>query len=128
MKREHVLFYAMGREADALDEGDLDVDDILDKIEDGADLRETIQAVVVTLAAPLAHGTEKKEWLAEHREEIAEAGGDSEEAFRCFMKGRMDQHSHELETEVVERMLADDDDDEDEEDEEEEEEETDEEE
>lgn len=119
IKPEYMLFYILGREADTLDDKDVDVDEVTDRVMAGSDLREQTIAVGTTLAARSAL-TERKSWTKENREEITEAGGDAEEAFRCYQQGRIEQYAHELEAAIVEGMLeGDDEEEEDEEDEEE---------
>ncbi len=114
MKPEYMIFYLHGREADILDDDDVDAAQIADEVMAGADLRQACVEIGVTIAGPLGI-TEKREWIKDNREDITEAGGDAEEAFRSYQQGRIDAYAHTLETDVVEEMLGGDDEDEDEE-------------
>lgn len=118
IKPEYTIFYVAGREADVLDDDDLDVVEIADEILAGKDLRETLVTLGATLAAPLAH-VERKEWILDNREAIDEAGGDADEAWRCYQQGRIDQYAHELEADVVEAMIGEDEEDDEDDDDEE---------
>lgn len=118
MNAKYLTFYLDGRGDDALDDDDVDLDDLIDKANAGPDDPRTISVRVAEhLAAPLKIDREKREWIAENKDNIAEAGGDSELAYEHYLKGRVDQYAHELENEIVTGMFEDDgDEDEDEDD------------
>ena len=116
---KYLCFYLEGRTDDPLDDDDVDLDDLVDKIADGGgDTPYTVaHGVAVTLAAPLKHDREKRQWIADNKEEIAEAGGDSNLAYEHYILGRTDAYASILEGEIVDALLeADDDDDEDDDD------------
>lgn len=119
MKPEYMIFYLHGREADLLDDDDVDAADVADEVMAGADMRTKLMSIATTLAAALAV-TEKREWIKENLELINEVGGDSEEAFRNYQQARIDAYAHALEEDVVEAMLAGDDDEEEDDDDEDE--------
>jgi hypothetical protein len=112
LKSEYMMFYVNGRGEDVFDD-DVDTDDLADKVMAGADLRETIAKVADSIAAPLLHDKEKREWIAENKTEITEAGGDAEEAYRHYLEGRKDQYAHALEDDIVEAMFEEDEENED---------------
>lgn len=119
LNAKYMIFYVNGRGETVLNDKDaIDVDDLADKVMDGADLHETIATVADSVAAPLAHDKKRKTWIAENREHIDEAGGDADEAYRHFVQGRKDQYAYALEADVVEAMFEEDDEDDDEEDDE----------
>lgn len=117
--KEYMLFYLFGREAEALDDDDIDVDDLADKMMEGTPVHEVCAKVAESVAAPLEHDRTKKEWIAENRADIDEAGGDANEAYRHYVQGRKDQFAYELEEDVVQAAFEEDpdEDDDDEEDE-----------
>lgn len=123
INRAYMVFYFEGRD-DELDQDDLDLDDLAEKCLAGPDDPHTVvKAAVERLAAPLEHDREKREWVEDYREQIDEAGGDADEAYRHFVKGRIDETVSVVEDEVLEimdpRVDEDSEDDEDEDDEDE---------
>lgn len=126
LSAKYMTFYLDGRGDDLFDDDDIDLDDLIEKAWKGGDPRELAIGVVKTLAARLRVEREKRQWLRDNEDAIKEAGGDSATAFDHYVQGRIDQHAHQLEDEIVTGMFEerddedeeDDDDDDDEEDDE----------
>lgn len=125
MKAAYMPFYLEGV-ADEEDTEDLSGDESLD-VESLAkralagpdDVHTVISNAVKALAAPMEHGTDKRDWIADHKDEIKDAGGDADEAYRHYCKGCIDEAVLELTNEVIEEMMPEDHEDDDETEEEE---------
>ena len=112
--KAYMIFYVNGRGEEVLDDrGTIDEEALADRVMEGEPIHEVLTKVSDDVGAKLLHDREKKDWIAENREDIDEAGGDSEEAYRHYVQGRKDQYAHELEVDVVEKLFEDEDDDED---------------
>lgn len=99
-------FYIEGREARGL-KHDIDIDDVAEKLRPGgATLRDAILAACDAAAKPLDSGKSKRTWIAERTEDIAEAGGNAEEAYRAWLKGRIDELAYMLEPEVINALAG----------------------
>lgn len=128
LSKDYMIFYLLGREADVLDDDDsVDLDELADQMMDGTPVRELCDKVADSIAAPLAHDKQRKEWIEDNRKDIDEAGGDAGEAFRHYLQGRKDMYAYDLEADIVtaafeEDAPEDDDDEDDEEDDDDEEE------
>lgn len=125
MKRAYMTFYLEGR-ADEDDDpvlaeaDELDIEKLAEKAMDGPDdVHTVITGAVTALAAPLEHGKDKRDWIADHKDEIRDAGGDAEEAYRHYCKGTIDEAVNALTDDVLEAMTPEEEDDEDEDEEEE---------
>lgn len=124
LKRAYMPFYLEGRYDESEDEylsdsDDLDVDKLAEKCLAGPDdVNHVLTAAVTQLAAPLEHGKDKRDWIAEHKNEIKDAGGDGDEAYAHYVKGMVDEAVHALTEDVLEAMSPDDEEDDEEEDEE----------
>lgn len=114
---KYMIFYLNGREEELFDDDDVDEHELADKAMAGEDPRKLALEAAGNLAAPLRNS--RKEWIADHKEDVAEAGGDERVAFDHYVQGRIDQYAHSLEEDIVTAMFedsAEDDDDDDEED------------
>lgn len=121
---KYMTFYLDGRGDDLFDDDEVDLDDLVEKaMKGGDDPRKLSMGVVENLAGPLRHDREKREWIADNKKPIKEAGGNEQLAFDHYVQGRIDQHAHALEDEIVTAMFEggdeeDEDDDDDDEDDE----------
>jgi hypothetical protein len=125
-QRAYMCFYLEGRadeESDPIisDDDSLDIDKLAEKtLAGGQSLRDILTTAVTALAAPLDHGTDKREWLDDHKKEIKLAGGDAEAAHKHYLQGIIDEAIYTLEGEVVESMFEEENEDDEDEDEDEE--------
>jgi len=127
MKADYVFFYLEGREAKRL-RADIDTEAIAEQVLAGkGTIHDLLHKAVSDAAKGLEVDRQKRRWLADYEDEVKEAGGDGEEAYKHFCAGRVDELVYMLEPDVVEALDEDaeddsgedGDDDEDEEDEEE---------
>lgn len=128
MNASYMPFYLEGRtdeDDDPIisDDDSLDIDKLAETaMAGGDDLRTILTRAVTALAAPLEHGKDKADWIAENKRAIKDAGGDAEEAYKHYCKGVIDEAVYTLETEVLDAMFEEEgDEDEEEEDEDDEE-------
>lgn len=125
IKHAYWCFYLEGRRERLL-RTDIDLSKILaDMKKNGTSLRDTLYAACQAAGAPMDAGKIKRVWLAEHDEDIGKAGGDTDEAFKAWREGRIDELAYALEIDLVDVMAdelgvddeeEDDDDDDDDED------------
>lgn len=124
MKPTYAWFYIEGREDRSL-KHDIDTDQIAKQVMDGkGSIHDLLVKAAKSAAEPLQVARKKRTWIEEFEGEIKEAGGDSEEAYRHYIDGRVDELVHRLDGDVVESLAelsgaetdgGDDDEDEDEE-------------
>ena len=110
-------FYLDGRDAKLL-RHDIDENELAEQILEKGDLRGTIHAAAARSAAGPQLDRYKRQWLRDNEEEIKEAGGDADAAWKAFLDGRIDELANALEPNVLEAMeeaLGDEDGDDDEE-------------
>lgn len=104
---KYMTFYLDGRGEEPFDDEDVDLDDLVEKAMGGDSPRKLAIGIGETLAAPLRHDRERREWLADNRDNIREAGGNDQLAFDHYMQGRIDQYAYGLEDEIVTAMFED---------------------
>lgn len=102
MKAEYAFFYLEGREAKLL-KADIDTGAIAEKVMAGdGGIHELLHKAVSDAAKGLELDRQKRRWLADSEDEIKEAGGDGDEAYRHYCDGRVDELVYQLEPEVLE--------------------------
>lgn len=103
LKADYMPFYLEGREEKTI-KNDIDVDKLAERCLAGENPRTVVVAAVSGLRTQLEHDKRKKVWLETFTSEIAEAGGDGNEAWRHYCTGRVDELEHALEADVIEAM------------------------
>lgn len=104
MKESYAPFYIAGR-ADRLIKSDVDTEEIAALVLKGnGSIHELLVKAVTEVAAPLRVDRKKKAWYEEYEDEIKEAGGDQEEAYRHYLQGRIDELVFQLEPEVLDEL------------------------
>lgn len=102
MKAEYAFFYLEGREAKLL-KADIDTAAIAERVMAGdGSVHELLHKAVSDAAKGLELDRQKRRWLADSEDEIKEAGGDGDEAYRHYCEGRVDELVYQLEPEVLE--------------------------
>ncbi len=125
ISNKYTAFYLTAREERLL-RADIDIAALAKQVIDAGpeSLHKILRDAATNAAKPLEVDKKKRAWVADHEDEIAEAGGDSSEAYRMHILGRVDDLVQSLENDVVQEMadmvLGEEDDDEDDEDEDEE--------
>lgn len=104
MNADYVWFYLEGREAKLL-RTDIDTAAIAEKVVAGkGGIHELLHTAASDAAKGLAVDRQKRRWLADYEDDIKEAGGDGEVAYKHYCDGRVDELVMQLEPEVVEEM------------------------
>lgn len=103
LRKEYAAFYLEGRDATRL-RADIDDEELAERVLKGGDLHAVLLAAAEDAAKPLAHDRKKRVWLSDNEEAITEAGGDGEEAYLHFVKGKVDELVCILEPSVIEAM------------------------
>lgn len=102
MNADYAFFYLAGREAKLL-RTDIDTAAIAEQVLAGkGDIHALLHKAVSDAAKGLEVDRQKRRWLADYEDEIKEAGGDNDVAYRHFCDGRIDELVYQLEPEVVE--------------------------
>jgi hypothetical protein len=102
MKAEYAFFYLEGREAKVL-RADIDTGAIAERVLAGdGTIHELLHKAASDAAKGLEVDRQKRRWISDYEEEIKEAGGDGDEAYRHYCDGRVDELVYTLEPEVVE--------------------------
>lgn len=102
MKEAYISFYLEGRDDRAL-KHDIDTEEIARMVVDGkGTIHELLMKAAKSAAEPHLVARKKRSWIEESDEEIKAAGGDSEEAYRHYIDGRIDELVYKLEVEVLE--------------------------
>lgn len=106
LDRNYWPFYLEGRDATRLPKRDIDCEALAAQIlsGDGKSFRETIHAAAE--AAITAHWTprKRKTWLDDNEEDIRDAGGDVDQAYRAWTQGVTDELSSVMERELIRAM------------------------
>jgi hypothetical protein len=104
MKPTYATFYIEGRE-DRLLKHDIDTDEIARLVMNGkGSIHELLTKAAKAAAEPLLVARKKRTWIEEFEDEIKTAGGDSEEAYRHYIDGRVDELAFSLERDAVEAL------------------------
>lgn len=102
MKADYVFFYLEGREAKRL-KADIDTAVIAEQVAAGkGTIHELLHKAVSDAAKGLEVDRQKRRWLSDYEDEIKQAGGDGEAAYRHYCDGRIDELVYVLEPEVLE--------------------------
>jgi hypothetical protein len=105
LSADYAFFYLEGRNDKHL-RCDIDTESIAKEVIAGqGTVHELVHKAVSDAAAGMRVDRKKRAWLEEYDDDIKEAGGDGEEAYRHYMAGKIDELTHHLEGEVVEDML-----------------------
>jgi hypothetical protein len=101
IKRKCWSFYLLGREERRL-RHDVDPEDVAKRIlaQDDASLTDELVAACQGAAEKISPRVQKN-WLADHDDEIKEAGVDHQEAYQAWLAGRVDELARVLEPHVV---------------------------
>jgi hypothetical protein len=101
IRRKFWSFYLLGREERRL-RNDLDPAVVARKIleEEEASLPAMVTAACAEVGAALTART-KKNWLAEHEQDLKAIDGDPEEAYRAWVAGRVDELASAVDSSVV---------------------------
>ena len=106
MNADYVWFYLEGREAKAL-RADIDTAAIAEQVMAGkGDLHALLHKAVSEAAKGLEVDRQKRRWLADYEDDIKEAGGDGEAAYRHYCDGRIDELVYQLEPDVLEDIAV----------------------
>jgi len=102
IKGDYWQFYLDGRLEKRQLKSDIDEDALVEEmVRMGAPLRDTISAACDRAAAPLVSGKAKRQWIDEHKDEIKDAGGDSDAAYAAYLLGRTDDLAYDVEEAVI---------------------------
>lgn len=104
MKADYIFFYLEGREARKL-KADIDTDVIAEQVMAGkGTIHELLHKAVSDAGKGLELDRQKRRWLADYADEIKDAGGNGEDAWRHFCDGRIDELVYTLEPDVLEAL------------------------
>ena len=104
MQENYVVFYLAGRD-DRLLKHDIDTEEIARLVLKGkGTIRELLVKAANSAAEPLRVARKKAGWTEEYADEIKEAGGDAEEAYKCYLEGRIDELAYSLEKDVIDEL------------------------
>jgi hypothetical protein len=102
MDADYAFFYLEGREAKVL-RADIDTAAIAEQVLAGkGGIHELLHKAVSDAAKGLEVDRQKRRWLADYEDEIKDAGGNGDSAYRHYCDGRIDELVYQLEPEVVE--------------------------
>jgi hypothetical protein len=104
MRDHYISCYILGR-TDTFD-GEVDMDGLVERILDGAPMRETSLEVARRAVMASADSSAKVEWLHENLEAVRSLGGDTEKAWRLFSQGRVDALAAQVEESALEDMIG----------------------
>jgi hypothetical protein len=101
IKQKYWCFYLLGREERRL-RHEVNAEEVAQHVlgQEEASLTDAIVAACEVAARALSARV-KKNWLADHDEEIKEASLDPEEAYQAWVAGRVDELARVLEPHVV---------------------------
>ncbi len=98
-------FYLEGRCEKRRLKNDIDEESLMEEmVRMGTPLRDAVLSACVRVAAPLEAGKAKRAWVADHGDEIKEAGGDADAAYSAYLQGRVDDLAQGLEDSVLEAL------------------------
>jgi len=100
-------FYFDGRESKLLRRDSVDIDAVVAEILADKTPHEAITAACERAADELLTNRKKRAWLEENADAIHKAGGDSEEAYRAWARGRVDELASVLEADVLDAVAED---------------------
>lgn len=101
--REYLYFYLIGRRDEEL-ACSIDLDIIAKRVFAGESLRDVVHRFASDAAGAAELDGFKRDWLADNRGEIAEAGGDEEKAYALYRQGQIDELAVSLEPEVLQEV------------------------
>lgn len=108
LQSDYIFFYLEGREAKSL-KVDIDTEVIAEQVAAGkGTIHELLHKAVSDAAKGLEVDRQKRRWIADYEDEIKEAGGDQDVAYRHYCEGRVDELVYRLEPDVLEELEDDD--------------------
>lgn len=101
LKKSYVPFYLEGRDARLIKDTTDDKELAAKVVAGEGDPRAIALAAAQAAAKPFEGGRSKTRWLHEHDGDIRAAGGDKEEAYAHYMRGRVDSLAYSIEADIL---------------------------
>ena len=101
--REYLYFYLIGRRDDELP-CKIDVRMLADRVLADEPMRKVTMDAAERAATAAELDGFKRDWIADNKAEIEEAGGDFERAYDLYRRGTVDELAASLEPEVLEQV------------------------